>query len=93
MLAESITAAERSKSHQEEHHGNCAQALTEKDSADAASSTTVNPDTPNVMQTMMKLEKTEARAKTDLVSKSSDRQHRLTFLYGRASCLAFLFCF
>jgi hypothetical protein len=48
----------------EEHHGNCAQALTEKDAADAASAATVNPDTPNVLQAMMKLEQAKARAKT-----------------------------
>jgi hypothetical protein len=48
----------------EEHHGNCVQALTEKDAADAASAVTVNPDTPDVLQTMMKLEQAKARAKT-----------------------------
>ena len=54
----------------EEHHGNCAQALTEKDAADTASAVTVSPDAPNVLQTMMQLEeaKTELhpkRARTD----------------------------
>ncbi len=29
----------------------------------------------------------------NLLTKSSDHQHRLTFLYERASCHAFLFCF
>jgi hypothetical protein len=48
----------------EEHHGNCAQTLTEIDAADVVSPATVNPDTPNVLQTMMKLEKVKARAKT-----------------------------
>jgi hypothetical protein len=68
----------------EEHHGNCAQALTEKDTADVASSGTVNPDTPNVLQVLLKLEQTKARAKTDLLSKSSGRQYRLTFVYASA---------
>jgi hypothetical protein len=48
----------------EEHHGNCAQALTEKDAADTVSSATVSPDTANVLQAMMKLEQAKARAKT-----------------------------
>jgi hypothetical protein len=41
----------------EEHHGNCAQALTEK-------AATVSPDTANVLRAMMKLEQAKARAKT-----------------------------
>jgi hypothetical protein len=45
----------------EEYHGNCAQALTAKDAADAASAATVIPDTPNVLQAMMKLEQAKAR--------------------------------
>jgi hypothetical protein len=47
----------------EEHHVNCAQTLTEKDAADAVSASTVNPDTPNVLHTMMKLEQAKARTK------------------------------
>jgi hypothetical protein len=38
--------------------------LPKKAAADTDSFVTVNPDTPNVLQTMMKLEKTNARAKT-----------------------------
>jgi hypothetical protein len=48
----------------QEHHGNCAQALTEKDAADTASTPTVSPDIPNVLQAMMKFEQANARAKT-----------------------------
>ncbi len=40
----------------EENHGNCAEALANKAAADAASAATVNPDEPNVLQAMMKLE-------------------------------------
>ena len=85
----------------EENHGNCAEALAKKAAADAASAATVDPDTPNVLQAMMKLEQAKARAKTankvaleavNLLTKSSDHQHRLTFLYARASCHASLFC-
>jgi hypothetical protein len=47
----------------QDRHGNCAQALTEKDAADAASAATVSPDTANVLQAMMKLEQAKARAK------------------------------
>jgi hypothetical protein len=36
----------------EEHHGNCAQARTEKDAADAASAATVSPDAPNVLSSL-----------------------------------------
>jgi hypothetical protein len=81
----------------------------------------VDPDTPNVLQAMMKLEQAKARAKTankvaletekekDAADKAveelkrqlqpkrartdDDAGHRLTFLYARASCHAFLFCF
>jgi hypothetical protein len=38
--------------------------LPKKAAADAASTATVNPNTPNVLQTMMKLEQAKARAKT-----------------------------
>ena len=48
----------------EENHGNCAEALAKKAAADAASAATVNPDAPNVLQAMMKLEQANARAKT-----------------------------
>jgi hypothetical protein len=48
----------------EENHGNCAESLAKKAAADAASAATVNPDTPNVLQAMMKLEQANARAKT-----------------------------
>ena len=42
----------------------CAQAVAKKAAADAVSAVTVNPDTPNVLQAMMKLEQAKARAKT-----------------------------
>jgi hypothetical protein len=45
-------------------HGEFAQAVAEKDAADAASSTTVSPDTPNVLQTIMQLEQVTFRAET-----------------------------
>jgi hypothetical protein len=40
----------------QQNHGNCAEALTKKAAADAASAATVSPDTPNVLQAMMQLE-------------------------------------
>ncbi len=45
-------------------HVDCAEAVAKKAAADAASAATVYPDTPNVLQAMMKLEKAKARAKT-----------------------------
>jgi hypothetical protein len=48
----------------EENHGNCAESLAKKAAADAASAATVDPDAPNVLQAMMKLEQANARAKT-----------------------------
>jgi hypothetical protein len=48
----------------QDRHVDCSEAVVKKASVDAASSATVNPDTPNVLQTMMKLEKANARAKT-----------------------------
>ena len=41
-----------------------AEALAKKAAVDASSATTVNPDAPNVLQAMMKLEQANARAKT-----------------------------
>jgi hypothetical protein len=48
----------------QDRHVNCAEAVAKKATADAASAATVNPDAPNVLQTMMKLEWSNARAKT-----------------------------
>jgi hypothetical protein len=48
----------------QDRHFECAQAVTKKAAADAQAAATVNPDTPNVLQTMMKLEQAKARAKT-----------------------------
>jgi hypothetical protein len=47
----------------QDRHVDCAEAVAKK-AADAASAATVNPDTPNVLQAMMKLEQAKARAKT-----------------------------
>ena len=49
---------------QDRHGFRCAQAVAKKAAADAASPATVDPDTPNVLQAMMKLEQAKARAKT-----------------------------
>jgi hypothetical protein len=48
----------------QDRHVDCAEALAKKASADAASDAIVNPDAPNVLQAMMKLEQANARAKT-----------------------------
>jgi len=48
----------------QDRHVECAQALTKKAATDAQAAATVNPDTPNVLQAMMKLEQAKARAKT-----------------------------
>jgi hypothetical protein len=48
----------------QDRHVECAQAVTNKADADAQADATVNPDTPNVLQAMMKLEQAKARAKT-----------------------------
>jgi hypothetical protein len=42
----------------------CDQTVTKKADADTQSVTTVNPDTPNVLQSMMKFDQTKAPAKT-----------------------------
>jgi hypothetical protein len=48
-----------------DRHGfRCAQAVAKKAAANAASAATVDPDTPNVLQAMMKLEQANTRAKT-----------------------------
>jgi hypothetical protein len=48
----------------QDRHVDCAEAVAKKDTADAASAATGNPDTTNVLQAMMKLEQAKARAKT-----------------------------
>ncbi len=48
----------------QDRHVECAQVVTKKATADAQASATVNPDTPNVLQAMMKLEQAKARTKT-----------------------------
>jgi hypothetical protein len=62
----------------EENHGNCAEALVKKVKkavADDASTATVNPDTPNVLQAMMKLEQANARAKnTNKVALEAEKE-------------------
>ncbi len=48
----------------QDRHVEYAQSVAKKAVADATSTPTVNADTPNVLQAMMKLEQTKARAKT-----------------------------
>ena len=48
----------------QDRHVDCAEVLAKKAAADAASAATVNPDAPNVLQAMMKLDQANARAKT-----------------------------
>ena len=47
----------------QDRHVDCAEALAKKAAADAVSATTVNPDAPNVLQAMMKLEEKDAAEK------------------------------
>ena len=47
----------------QDSHVEYAEAVAKKASADAQAGTTVSPDTPNVLQTMMKLEETKTRPK------------------------------
>ena len=51
----------------QQNHGNCAEALTKKAAADAASAATVSLDTPNVLQAMMQLE--QAKSRTEAANK------------------------
>jgi hypothetical protein len=46
----------------QDRHDECAQAVAKKDAADAVSAATVSPDTPNVLQAMMKLQQAKSRA-------------------------------
>ncbi len=48
----------------QDRHVDCAETVAKKAAADASSTGTVNPDAPNVLQAMMKLEQANARAKT-----------------------------
>jgi hypothetical protein len=48
----------------QDRHVEYTQAVTKKAATDAQAAATVNPDTPNVMQAMMKLEQAKVRAKT-----------------------------
>jgi hypothetical protein len=47
-----------------DRHVDCVETVVKKATANAVSSDTLNPDTPHVLQTMMKLEQVKARAKT-----------------------------
>jgi hypothetical protein len=59
----------------EENHGNYAEALVKKAVADVTSTVTVNPNTPNVLQAMMKLEQANARAKnTNKVALEAEKE-------------------
>ncbi len=46
----------------QDRHVECAQAVAKKADADAASTSTVSPDTPNVLQAMMQLRQAKSRA-------------------------------
>ncbi len=48
----------------QDRHVDCAEAVAKKAIGDISSVATVSPDTPNVLQTMMKLEQAKTRAKT-----------------------------
>ena len=48
----------------QDRHVQCAEAVSKKGAADAASAADVSPDASNVLQAMMKLEQAKARAKT-----------------------------
>ncbi len=52
----------------QDRHVDCAEAVAKKAVADAVSAATEYPDTPNVLQAMMKLEQAKARAKNALAS-------------------------
>jgi hypothetical protein len=45
-----------------DRHVDCAEAVAKKAVVDSVSTVTVSPDTPNVLQTMMKLHQTKSRA-------------------------------
>ena len=88
----------------QDRHVQCAEAVAKKAAADAASPATVDPDTPNVLQAMMKLEQAKNRAeaankvaleaeKEKDAAESADHQNPLSFLHARASCHVFLLCF
>ncbi len=75
----------------EENHGNCAEALAKKAAADAdaASAATVNPDAPNVLQAMMKLEQANACANTaNKVTLEAEKEKDATEGSGRTETTA-----
>ncbi len=48
----------------QDRHVDCAEAVAKTAAADASSAATVDPDTPNVLQAMMKLQQVKVHAKT-----------------------------
>jgi hypothetical protein len=46
----------------QDRHVDCAEAVAKKAASDAASATTVSPDTPSVLQAMMQLRQAKSRA-------------------------------
>jgi hypothetical protein len=76
---------------QQDRHVNCAEAVAKKAAADAASAATVDPDAPNVLQTMIQLQ--QAKSRISPITKSADHQHPLSFspCKGIMSCFSFMF--
>ncbi len=59
----------------QDRHVDCAEVVVKKAAADAGSTATVNPDTPNVLQGMMKLDQDKAHAKTtDKVALETEKE-------------------
>ncbi len=48
----------------QDRHVDCVEAVAKKAATDVASAATVDPDVPNVLQAMMKLEQAKTSAKT-----------------------------
>jgi hypothetical protein len=46
----------------QDRHVDCAEAVAKKAAADAASASTVDPDTPNMLQAMMQIQQAKSRA-------------------------------
>ncbi len=64
MYPTELTSLQELLKRLQDRHVDCAEAVAKKAAADAASAATVSPDTPNVLQAMMKLDQSKGRAKT-----------------------------
>jgi len=75
----------------QDRHVECAQAVVKKDAADVTSAATVNPDVPNVLKAMMKLEEVVVMYLNDDQISRPPAPPIFSSCKGIMSCFSFMF--